>query len=251
MKTIFITITLIGFIQLGISQVGIGTETPDASSILHVQSTETGILIPRMTTAQRDLISNPANGLMIYNTDSDEFQFNSNSFVTPIWGALDNAPASTSTIGQSVKYSNTDITTDVNIAAGLTAPVVGSLIWNDNTALYTANTTTNEITIGETGRYKILVNIPLITGGPADRLSPEIRIAINGTATGTYSSTGYIRTNNGHQESSLHITEVLEITAGQRISVNIAASANTNNDAANDVTIRGAGNASIYIEKIM
>lgn len=233
------------------SQVGIGTETPDASSILDIQSTEAGVLIPRMTTAQRNLITNAANGLMIYNTDSDELQFNSNSSFAPIWQALDVAPASTSMIGQSVKYSNTDITTDVNIAAGLTAPIVGTLVWNDNTTLYTANTTTNEITIAETGRYKVLVNIPVITGGPADRLSPEMRIAINGTSTGTYSSTGYIRTNNGHQESSLHITEIFEITAGQTISVNIGASANTNNNAANDVTIRGAGTASIYIEKIM
>src|SRR5688572_20200688 len=52
------------------SQVGIGTTTPDPSSVLHISSTQKGTLITRMTSAQRDAISNPADGLMIYNTDS-------------------------------------------------------------------------------------------------------------------------------------------------------------------------------------
>lgn len=47
--------------------VGIGTPTPDVTAILDLTSTEKGILIPRMTTAQRDAIVNPATGLSIYN----------------------------------------------------------------------------------------------------------------------------------------------------------------------------------------
>ncbi|MEO1435828.1 MAG: hypothetical protein AAFV80_09855 [Bacteroidota bacterium] len=42
---------------------------PDASAMLDVQSTDKGLLIPRMTTAQRDAISNPAVGLMVFTTD--------------------------------------------------------------------------------------------------------------------------------------------------------------------------------------
>ena len=37
--------------------------TPDSSAILDVQSTDKGILIPRMTTIQRNAISMPATGL--------------------------------------------------------------------------------------------------------------------------------------------------------------------------------------------
>lgn len=66
------------------AQVGINTTSPDNSSIIDISSTDKGMLIPRMTSAQRDAIFNPANGLLIYNTDSDEFQFNSNSTVAPI-----------------------------------------------------------------------------------------------------------------------------------------------------------------------
>jgi hypothetical protein len=49
---------------------GIGTLTPNASSLLDITSTTKGILIPRMTKAQRDLIPAPAVGLMIFQTNS-------------------------------------------------------------------------------------------------------------------------------------------------------------------------------------
>ncbi len=52
------------------AQVGIGTITPDSSAALEINSTTAGLLIPKMTKAQRDAISSPAIGLMIYQTDS-------------------------------------------------------------------------------------------------------------------------------------------------------------------------------------
>lgn len=52
------------------SQVGIGVSSPDNSAMLHVQDTARGMLIPRMTAIQRSLILNPAEGLMVYQTDS-------------------------------------------------------------------------------------------------------------------------------------------------------------------------------------
>jgi hypothetical protein len=50
--------------------VGIGTTTPDNSAMLDVSSTDKGLLIPRMTKAQRDAIGSPVSGLMIYQTDN-------------------------------------------------------------------------------------------------------------------------------------------------------------------------------------
>lgn len=41
----------------------------DPSAMVEVKSTAKGLLLPRMTTQQRDAISTPAEGLMIYNTD--------------------------------------------------------------------------------------------------------------------------------------------------------------------------------------
>lgn len=55
----------------GFSQVGIGTNAPDNSAALHINSVgnNRGVLIPRMTLAQRNAIVSPANGLLIYQTD--------------------------------------------------------------------------------------------------------------------------------------------------------------------------------------
>jgi len=57
------------FLTIGFAnaQVGVGTTTPDASSVLDVSSTDKGLLLPRMTTAQRNAIAAPAAGLTIYN----------------------------------------------------------------------------------------------------------------------------------------------------------------------------------------
>ena len=51
------------------AQVGINTNTPDGSSALDIESTTRGILIPRLTEIQRDAITTPATGLMIYQTN--------------------------------------------------------------------------------------------------------------------------------------------------------------------------------------
>ena len=52
------------------AQVGIGTTTPDASAALDVESTDKGFLPPRLTSAQRNAIASPVEGLTIYNTDN-------------------------------------------------------------------------------------------------------------------------------------------------------------------------------------
>jgi hypothetical protein len=57
------------------AQVGIGTVNPDPSALLELYSNSAGLLVPRMTTAERDLIVAPAVGLLIYNTSTSNFNF--------------------------------------------------------------------------------------------------------------------------------------------------------------------------------
>ena len=47
----------------------IGTTTPESSSILDITSTTQGFLPPRMTTSQKNLITSPVEGLVVYDTD--------------------------------------------------------------------------------------------------------------------------------------------------------------------------------------
>ncbi len=47
--------------------------SPDPSAILEVESTTKGLLLPRMTTAQMQAISNPAKGLLLFNTTDSLF----------------------------------------------------------------------------------------------------------------------------------------------------------------------------------
>ncbi|MBL7747066.1 MAG: hypothetical protein JNM19_06535 [Chitinophagaceae bacterium] len=52
--------------------VGIGTDNPNTDALLHISSTNKGVLFPRMTTSQRIAITTPPDGLMVYDTDKDE-----------------------------------------------------------------------------------------------------------------------------------------------------------------------------------
>ena len=64
------------FLATSSGNVGIGTTTPSSTAELDVTSTTSGMLIPRMTTTQRNAISTPATGLMIYNTtDSSHYTY--------------------------------------------------------------------------------------------------------------------------------------------------------------------------------
>jgi len=79
-------LALLFFVSLSTdAQVGIGTITPDESAQLDIQSTEKGLLIPRMTAVQRNEINNPAEGLLVYVTDVDPGLY---IFKSSIWQAV-------------------------------------------------------------------------------------------------------------------------------------------------------------------
>ena len=72
------------------AQVAINTDEsePDASSILDLSSSEKGFLLPRMSSTQRDNITDPATGLMVYVTDNDNiYIYEGSSWIEGIGGA--------------------------------------------------------------------------------------------------------------------------------------------------------------------
>ena len=64
---------------LTFSQVGIGTTTPNPSSILELESTTQTFVPPRMTGAEMYAIPTPLNGSIVYNTTEDAMYIKNSS----------------------------------------------------------------------------------------------------------------------------------------------------------------------------
>ena len=70
-KKLFLSFLLLG--NFAFAQVGIGTTAPHASAALDISSTSKGLLLPRMTTTQRNAILTPATGLIVFDTTLNGF----------------------------------------------------------------------------------------------------------------------------------------------------------------------------------
>ena len=91
MKTLPFLVCLFLLSLATTAQVGIGTSTPDASAALDVSSNAKGLLVPHLTAAQRSGISQPATGLLVYQTDDIQgFYYNTGTPAAPNWFNLTN-----------------------------------------------------------------------------------------------------------------------------------------------------------------
>jgi hypothetical protein len=119
MKQIFTLLTAVVFTATTYAQVGIGTTNPDTSAALDITSITKGLLPPRMTTTQRNAISSPAVGLMIYCTNcgtNGEPQFYNGSAWVNLIGSV------TSVAALTLGTTGTDLSSSV--ANGATTPVI-------------------------------------------------------------------------------------------------------------------------------
>jgi hypothetical protein len=98
---LFVSFTLITNAQVGINSDG---SSPDASAMLDIKSTTKGILIPRMTTAERTAIGTPATGLMVFDIDEAAFWYYNGA----AWSAIGGSSAFTSENGITHSNNNSD-----------------------------------------------------------------------------------------------------------------------------------------------
>ena len=69
MKKLVLSVAFIAATTMSFAQIGIGTSTPEASAVLDLTSTTQGLLPPRLTEAQINVIVSPVEGLMVYCSD--------------------------------------------------------------------------------------------------------------------------------------------------------------------------------------
>lgn len=75
-RYLFIGLFLVFTLSIqGQNQVGIGTNTPEESSVLDIESTTLGIRFPMMSSNRRNNINSPAQGLIVYDTNTDSFWY--------------------------------------------------------------------------------------------------------------------------------------------------------------------------------
>ena len=106
---------------------GVGTLTPNASSIVEMQSTTQGLLAPRMTKAQRDAIAAPAQGLLIFQTNSTPgFYY----YTGAAWTAISTKGANTSlsNLGGAGTAINQNLTPNANNTLDLGSSLLN---WNE------------------------------------------------------------------------------------------------------------------------
>ncbi|WP_246516210.1 hypothetical protein [Aequorivita echinoideorum] len=87
MKSLILLFILLITSQI-FSQVGIGNTNPNPTAALDITSTTQGMLAPRMTTAQRNAITTPANSLLVYDTTAESFFYYDSTPAPGAWVRL-------------------------------------------------------------------------------------------------------------------------------------------------------------------
>jgi Chaperone of endosialidase len=118
-KLLFLLTTLLFFITKTTAQVGISATntTPNASAMLDVSSTDKGLLIPRMTTVQKNAIAVKPTGLMVFDITLNQFSYwNTISWINVTGGAGGSSQWITS--GNNISNINSG-----NVGIGNTNPI--------------------------------------------------------------------------------------------------------------------------------
>jgi hypothetical protein len=223
------------------NNVGVGTSSPDASAALDVSSTTQGMLLPRMTLVQRNLIASPATGLLIYQTDNTAgFYMNSGTPAIPNWQPLGGMSLPTQT-GNSGKFLTTNgsslswgtpagggSSTLELVVSPVAIPTLAIAVFTNLTFSTPSVSPTlgsfdgTTYTVGVSGNY--LVNVSIIASS-VSALYPRITTS-NGTIMGAGTAAGNL-SSFGHQGFGT-VTGVFSLQAGNTISFQIINAASSN-----------------------
>ena len=144
------------------------------------------------------------------------------------------------------RWTNSDTSTNLNVSS-TTAPIFGTEDYKDDgNTLYEVSG--NTLIVKSSGRYDIRANLSLVginSGNNRQRTNVNARIAINGTAVGALAASGYIRWASNHDQSSVHLSEILQLNANDVVSIITYREANSGT-----VYFSGGGESSFTINKL-
>jgi uncharacterized protein (TIGR02145 family) len=219
------------------AQTVIGADAPDPSAMLDVQSTSKGFLPPRMTTAERNAMSNPATGLLVFNTTLNCVEINLGTPVQPAWACIlvglntVSAASYTPTL-----CANTVLTAITHTTTGATGIGTATGLPAGVSAAWASNTITISGTPTAAGTYNY--SIPL-TGG-AGSVSATGTITVNSVNTaGTASSSPTLCVNTALTPITRTTTGATGIGTPTNLPAGVTASW-----ASNTITISGTPTAS-------
>src|SRR6476469_10782325 len=99
------------------AQVGIGTTTPNSKAVLDLQSSgnDKGLLVPRLTAAQRAAIASPPDGLMVFQTDGTTgFWY----YFGGAWTNIPNASTAGDNLGKHTATQNLNLGSNLLVGNG-------------------------------------------------------------------------------------------------------------------------------------
>ncbi|NAS32405.1 hypothetical protein GTQ40_15580 [Flavobacteriaceae bacterium R38] len=209
-------------------QVGIGTITPHSSSVLDISSSDKGILIPRMTQVQKDDISAPANGLMVYQTDNTPgFYFYNGSSWMPLSTSASGDNLGNHTATEAFDMANHSINNIATMSLMSTNATTfsfnrfdGASTTNDQLRV-TANGSPVFGILGD-GRVNTTGNILMVNNATVDRVDVSEMIGISGSHLGNF--TGTVLADN------ISIKEALQILENAVMSLEATAATAVNNE---------------------
>lgn len=156
------------------AQTVIGGDTIDLSAMLDIQGTDKGILLPRLSNAQRNAIAAPAKGLLLFNTEENCIQINTGTPLLPLWKCLgEGLPAAGNQPGNILYWNGSGW---VRLAPGLpgqqlSLSLQGSPVWTGATFPVVNTLPINSVThqfVGEGPVFQAVVggNVSADGGGP-------------------------------------------------------------------------------------
>jgi len=206
--------------------VGISTNTPDPSASIDMGRDNQGVLVNRvnLTDASNiDPVSNPANGLLVFNTNEDlttasdyEDHVRKGFYY---WDDDQNRWIPQKSEDRSARFKNTDTNSDLSPSSGYNkVPIFGEQTWNDDTGLFETIDNRN-LSVKEDGRYEVKVNLSIFTENDFSTLGCQIVLEkpdgnivfLDGLAT------GYIQDIEGNQLATVTINETIEIQANDTV----------------------------------